>query len=206
MSARPIKSFALVLTLGCNFYLDLIPHVCDLTQKLLNFTDWWHHAGFGLIVFLLWNVVCITDSLFCERLMTRYCQKSESSPIFGGSLRVTLVVDFFCPNIFCRQWGPTKAIYCGVKVDGVVILLGGGVDTWPLFCELLNWEVGSKKLKFSLPLSFTPRSHQTSHLVKLPLPDILIFWYFGRCTSPQTLSELGHAGANALSHRSILWT
>ena len=61
LSAGPIKSFALDLTVGCNFYVDLIPHVCDLTRKLLNFSFW-------LIVFLLWNAVCTTDSLFCERL------------------------------------------------------------------------------------------------------------------------------------------
>ena len=61
--------------------------------------------------------------------------------LIGGSLRVTLVVDWlFYPEIFCRWRGPMKPIYHWVKVDGVVILLGGGGDTWSLFCIIkLFW-------------------------------------------------------------------
>ena len=61
--------------------------------------------------------------------------------IFGGSFRVTLVVDWwFLPNILEMWWGPMKAIYHWVKQDGVVILVGAGGDTWPLFCVIeLVW-------------------------------------------------------------------
>ena len=57
----------------------------------------------------------------------------------GGSFMVTLVVDWwFWPEFFCR-W-PMKAIYQWVEVDEEVILLRGGGDTWPLFCEIkLFW-------------------------------------------------------------------
>ena len=49
---------------------------------------------------------------------------------FGGLFRVILVVDWwFLPKILEMCWGPTKAIYHSVKVDGVVILVGGGGDT-----------------------------------------------------------------------------
>ena len=43
-------------------------------------------------------------------------------------------------------WGPTKTIYCWVKVDGVVILVGGGGDTWQVFCVIkLVWTFWTKR-------------------------------------------------------------
>ena len=50
--------------------------------------------------------------------------------LIGGSFRVTLVVDcWFLPKILEMWWGPTKAIYYSVKVDVVMILVGGCGDT-----------------------------------------------------------------------------
>ena len=45
----------------------------------------------------------------------------------------------------------------GVKVDGVVIILGDGGNTLHLFC-IIELVVGSKKLKISLMLVLTPVS------------------------------------------------
>ena len=36
------------------------------------------------------------------------------------------LIDGFCPKFWEMWLGPTKAIYHSVKVDGVVILVGGG--------------------------------------------------------------------------------
>ena len=61
--------------------------------------------------------------------------------MIGGSLRVTLVVDWwFLPKILGPWWGPTKAIYCSVNADRVIILFAGGGDTWTEFCTIkLVW-------------------------------------------------------------------
>ena len=54
--------------------------------------------------------------------------------LFGGSFRVTLVVDWwFLPKILGPWWGPTKAIYRSVNTDRVIILFAGGGDTWTQF-------------------------------------------------------------------------
>ena len=75
---------------------------------------------------------------------------------FGGSFRVTLVVDWwFLPKILGPWWGPTKAIYRSVNTDRIIILFAGGGDTWTqfsvikvvwTFCTERRW--GAKNLIF----------------------------------------------------------
>ena len=71
--------------------------------------------------------------LFKVKRFVKECQLKKSN-IVGGSLRVTLVVDWwFLPKILGMWWGPTKAICHSVRLYAVIILLGGGGDTWTLF-------------------------------------------------------------------------
>ena len=70
-------------------------------------------------------------------------------------------------------WGPTKTIYCWVKVDWVVILVGGGGDTWQVFCVIkLVWTFwtkrrwGAKNYNFhSFSRLATSLSHSLAHLL-----------------------------------------
>ena len=60
-------------------------------------------------------------------------------------------------------WGPTKAINCSVKVDGLVILVGGGGDTWPLFCVIeLVWTFWTKRQWKQKP-EICPQSSALEH-------------------------------------------
>ena len=78
------------------------------------------------------------------------------------------------PKFFYRWWEPMNAIYHWVKVDGVMILLGGGGDTWPLFCVIkIVWTFWTKRQwgtkNWNLPLgSRSGYSHPDSWLDTQP--------------------------------------
>ena len=47
--------------------------------------------------------------------------------------RQVRLIETFCPKILGPWWGPTKAFYSSVTVDGMVVVPAGGWDTQPLY-------------------------------------------------------------------------
>ena len=99
--------------------------------------------------------------IFVQLINHSYFSKFCLLLFFGGSFRVTLVVDWwFLPKILGLWWGPTKAIYRSVNTDRAIILFAGGGDTWTLFWVIKlvwtfcterrrgakNWNLWSAKL------------------------------------------------------------
>ena len=97
-----------------------------IIRKLLDVAGLRHICIVDVIV-VHNNVSSIQNAL--QRMVDEHARKGGHF-IFGGSFRVTLVVDWwFLPKILGLWLGPTKAIYRSVNTDRVIILFAGGGDT-----------------------------------------------------------------------------
>ena len=97
-------------------------------------------------------------------------------------------------------WGPTKAVYCSVNADTVIILFGGGGDTSSLFNgnEFIQpfctqWQWGAKKLKILLAFSTRAGTGTFSHLA--PIQHL---FFSGTYPAPDTFQHSVAVGAKNL--------